>query len=408
MLRILHTSDWHLGKRLERFSRHEEQVAVMDEIIGIAEQLNVDVVLVAGDLFDTFNPPAESLDLFYKSLKRLANNGKCPVIAIAGNHDMPERIEAPDPLARECGILFAGFPESEMVPFSLEQGLNVPQTSPGFLEIKLPGKPVLRLLLTPYANEMRLRKGLDPENAEQELRDLLASHWEALAEKYCDEEGVNVLLSHLLFMPEGGEAPEEPEDERPINHIGGAQAIYTSSIPKSIQYAALGHLHRKQGIAGANCPVIYSGSPLSYSFSEAGQQKQVIIVDLEPGQEAIITPVFLTSGKILLRKRFENILEAESWLADYPNTLVELTLVTDNYLSGADRRRLQDIHEGIVAIIPEIKGAKPEEPGSSSNAIQLKNLQELFTDYFRNKKGQEPDSAILELFNEINATEEEV
>jgi len=408
MLRILHTSDWHLGKRLERFSRHEEQVAVLDEIIGIAERENVDIVLVAGDLFDTFNPPAESLDLFYKSLKRVANNGKRPVIAIAGNHDMPERIEAPDPLARECGILFAGFPESEISPFSLEQGLEVVRTGPGFIEVQLPGKPGLRILMTPYANEMRLRKGLDPDNAEEELRELLALHWAGLAEKHCDDSGVNVLLAHLLFMPEGGEMPEEPEDERPINHIGGAQAIFTSAIPASIQYVALGHLHRKQVVTGANCPVVYSGSPLSYSFSEAGQQKQVLLVDLEPGKRAVLTPVLLTSGRKLERKRFESILDAESWLMDHQNSLVELTLLTETFLSGADRRRLQDVHEGIVAIIPEVSGTNAEESGAATNPVQLKNLQELFTDYFRNKKGQEPDREILDLFREINAEEEEL
>src|SRR5579872_1513255 len=108
-MKILHTADWHLGKRLENFSRFEEQVEVLDEICQIADNESADVVIIAGDLFDTFNPTSEAVDLFYKTLKRLANDGKRAVVAIAGNHDSPERIEAPDPLARECGIVFAGF-----------------------------------------------------------------------------------------------------------------------------------------------------------------------------------------------------------------------------------------------------------------------------------------------------------
>ena len=99
-MKLLHTSDWHLGKRLGDFSRFEEQQAVMQEICDIADRELADAILVAGDLFDSFNPPTEAVDLFYKTLRKLSKNGSRPVIAIAGNHDSPDRIEAPDPLAR--------------------------------------------------------------------------------------------------------------------------------------------------------------------------------------------------------------------------------------------------------------------------------------------------------------------
>ncbi|MBN2262520.1 MAG: exonuclease subunit SbcD, partial [Prolixibacteraceae bacterium] len=118
-MKILHTSDWHLGKRLVNFERIEEQQLFLDELIEIANAQQVDAVLVAGDLFDTFNPPTQAVELFYKKLKQLSNNGLRPIIAIAGNHDSPDRIEAPDPLARECGILFAGYPNSKLAPFEL-------------------------------------------------------------------------------------------------------------------------------------------------------------------------------------------------------------------------------------------------------------------------------------------------
>ena len=157
-MKILHTSDWHLGKRLEEFSRLEEQKAVMQEICEIAEREQADAVIVAGDLFDTFNPPTEAIDLLYKTLKRLTANGRRPVIAIAGNHDSPDRIEAPDPLARECGIIFAGYPHSVIHPFLLDSGLQVMRSDNGFLELRLPTcEEPLRLLLTPYANEYRLK-----------------------------------------------------------------------------------------------------------------------------------------------------------------------------------------------------------------------------------------------------------
>ena len=98
-MRILHTSDWHLGKNLESFSRLEEQIEVLEEILEISDRFDVDAILIAGDLFDTFNPPAKAVEIFYKYLKRLTKSASRPVIAIAGNHDSPDRIEAPDPLA---------------------------------------------------------------------------------------------------------------------------------------------------------------------------------------------------------------------------------------------------------------------------------------------------------------------
>ena len=106
MLKILHTADWHLGKRLQEFSRLEEQKEVLDEICSIADQEEIDLVLLAGDIFDTFNPAHEAVELLYKTLRRLSKNGTRPVIAISGNHDSTQFVEAPDPLARELGIIF--------------------------------------------------------------------------------------------------------------------------------------------------------------------------------------------------------------------------------------------------------------------------------------------------------------
>lgn len=407
-MKILHTSDWHLGKRLEDFSRMEEQQAVMAEICEIADRENVDAVLVAGDLFDTFNPPTEAVDLFYKTLKRLSINGTRPVVAIAGNHDSPDRIEAPDPLARECGIIFAGYPNSVVQPFELESGLKVTQSAEGFLEILLPQNPIpLRILSTPYANELLLKTCLGHDDPEKELRAVLQQKWQELAKKYCDEKGVNVLITHLFVVKKGGEMPEEPDDEKPILHVGGAQAIYTENIPAQIQYTALGHLHRMHRADSQPCPVYYSGSPLSYSFAEANQEKFVLLVELEPGKNAEIGEIRLNSGKRLLRKKAIGMEEAIDWLMENQDSLVELTLVTDTFLTAAERKQLSSVHSGIISIIPEVKN-EGDLTGSGRQSIDLsKSMEKLFVDYFRYEKGQEPNEQIMKLFNEILAEEDE-
>src|SRR5699024_10569033 len=109
--------------------------------------------------------------------------------------------------------------------------------------------------------------------------------------------------------------------------------------PHEIQYAALGHLHRYQNV-GSHQPAIYSGSPLAYSFSEAGQQKYVAIIDVEPGKRAGVERVALKSGKPLKRKSFSNVTMAVEWLQENEEALVELTLETDEYLKVEDRKQL--------------------------------------------------------------------
>ena len=140
-MKILHTADWHLGKRLDTFSRLEEQREVLQEICDIADREAVEVVIVAGDLFDNFNPSSEATELLYSTLHCLSNNGKRAIIAIAGNHDSPERIEVPDALARACGIIFVGYPNTEIKSFHTQSGIEVTKTDKGFLELKLPESP---------------------------------------------------------------------------------------------------------------------------------------------------------------------------------------------------------------------------------------------------------------------------
>jgi DNA repair protein SbcD/Mre11 len=401
-MKILHTSDWHLGKRLDSFSRIDEQRAVMNEICAIADHHQVDAVIVAGDLFDTINPPNEATELLYKTLKRLSNNGKRPVIAIAGNHDSPDRIEAPDPLARECGILFAGYPHSQLSALALEGGFKTLRIDKGFVEIGLPHTSIpLRIIATPYANEIRLRTYLGAENGDVALRQVLKTHWQWLTETYCDNKGVNVLATHLFMMKEGAEQPIEPDDEKPILYVGGASPVYSTDIPENIHYVALGHLHRLQTIDTKPCPAIYAGSPLAYSFSEANQDKFVMLVDVEPHREAVLIPIALNSGMKLLRKRFTNVDEALEWLSGHNNAYVELTLATDSYLTAEERKRLHDAHPFIVTLIPEVANAKPNT--STHKQIDLgKGMEELFADYFSHRnKGQALSDDMMDLFREV-------
>ena len=400
-MKILHTSDWHLGKSLDTFSRLDEQEAVLQEISKIALSEKVDVVLIAGDLFDTFNPPVEAVELFYRNLKKLSRGGACPVVAIDGNHDSPDRVEAPDPLARELAIILAGYPVSEIRTFKNDAGVELLQSSKSFIELKLPDYDYpLRIILNPYANQYRMKKYLGVKDSEEELRILLQNDWKRIADNYCDEKGVNILLSHAFFVPKGVEPVEEADDEKPILHLGGVQALYPENIPHQIQYAALGHLHRKQTVQNEPCPVVYSGSPVSYSFSEAGQKKYVQIIELEPGKQAQVKPVELKSGRKLLRKTFDDIDKAVKWLSENQESLIELTIQSDDFLSAEERKKLKNAHKYIINIIPDVKSEKIDKVSIETIDIN-KSMEDLFKDYFLFKKGQKPDKDLLDLFKEV-------
>ncbi|AHM61663.1 nuclease SbcCD subunit D [Flammeovirgaceae bacterium 311] len=403
-MKILHTADWHLGKRLQTYSRLEEQREVMDEICRIADEQEVDVVLIAGDLYDTFSPPNEAIELFYKTLHRLAKGGKRAVIGIAGNHDSPDRINAPDPLARACGIILCGRPLSEVKDCKMEAGMEVLRSEPGFAELSIPGYDYpLRLLLTPYANEATMRQYLGEEEREEELRRLLQEHWQHLADTYCDEQGVNMLMTHLFVADQHNPTEEEEGDgERPILHMGGAQAIYTQNMPSQLQYVALGHLHRYQVVSKAPCPVVYSSSPLAYSFSEANQPKFVVLLEAAPGKPVQMKPIRLQSGRRLHRKRFEALEEAISWLQENPSTFVELTMVCDQYLDAKIRKALTKAHDGIVNIIPEPRSLEGEEKNLKyQNSHYQLDMTDMFKNYFKSRKGQEPNETMMALFREI-------
>ncbi|REC61370.1 exonuclease sbcCD subunit D [Chryseobacterium pennae] len=398
-MKILHTADWHLGKRLDRFSRLEEQASVMEEIIEIADEEQVDLILVAGDLFDNFNPAVEAVELFYKTLKRLSQNGKRPVIAIAGNHDSPNLINAPDPLARECGIILIGHPKAEIAPFGTEH-FNILNSKEGFIEMKINSLDFpIRLLHTPYANEIRLKEYLG-ENKEEEINNVLSRTWKELADQFCDKNGINLLTAHLYMNKRGSEILEEPEGEKPIK-IGNADLIYSDSIPEQIQYTALGHLHGFQNIGTKEKPVIYSSSPLCYSFSEAGQTKYVSILDAEPGKPVSYEKKALKSGRNLVRKAFTSVDETVQWLQENPNTFIELTLESETFLTADERRLIYQSHNGIVHLIPKVKNRETGE--ETSQEINLnQDIEILFKDYFKSKNGgQEANEELMKLFNEI-------
>lgn len=283
-MRVLHTSDWHVGKQIRGISRAEEHRAVLTEIAEIAQRESVDLILVAGDLFETAAPTPESEKIVYQALLDLASTG-AHLAVISGNHDNARRLEAVAPMLEAIGHVHVltrpAQPEDGGVRrFTVDTGEEV------------------TLAMLPFVSKRGIVRAAELwDKAAFELggvyRDRVARMLELLAREFKGET-VNLLMAHTFVhgARQGG-------GERQAHFIED-YGIDTQMLPKTANYIALGHVHRPQKV-NAGSPTRYCGSPLQMDFGEKGQRKQVNIVELAPGTPGKVTEVELTSGIPLVR-----------------------------------------------------------------------------------------------------------
>lgn len=400
-MRILHTSDWHLGKTLEQISRIEEQREFIDCLCKTVEEQDVDLILVAGDIYDTYNPSAAAEELFYDAIDRLNDKGKRAVVVIAGNHDSPERLCAASPLAYKNGIILLGYPGSDAGSYKISGGsIKITESGPGWLELCVPGCDYHAVIITlPYPSESRLEEVLSQQADESIIQkaysEKIGSILSSLGQKFRDDT-VNLAVGHLFLR--GG---KESESERTLQ-VGGALTVDPGVLPAKAHFIALGHLHRPQEIKSAPCPVFYSGSPLAYSFSEADYSKAVYIIDAVPGKKAEISPVYLDCGKPLRRwVAEEGIGQAVRWCEEGrdKNAWVDLEIVTDRVLTVEEQKRLRTLHPGIINIRPRLKTEAAEVLSPQSR--EGRKIDELFRDYFKYRMGLEIPQELMGAFIEV-------
>jgi exonuclease SbcD len=398
-MRILHTSDWHLGKMLENINRLDEQRQFIDELCDIAEKEKIELVLIAGDIFDTYTPSSAAEELFYDAVDRLSNKGKRAVIVIAGNHDSPDRLCAASPIAHKNGIILLGYPSSDAGMLESKSGdIKVVKSGPGWLEIKLADCECNAVIIAlPYPSESRLEQLLAEEADEDKLQQAYSDKIaELLKQLSCNfrEDTVNIIVSHM-FLRDGRTSDSERQ-------LGGALVVDPCMLPDNAHFIALGHLHRPQRVAGSPSPAFYSGSPLAYSFSEAGYSKAVFIVDAIPGKEPEVREVYLNSGKPLKQwKAVNGIKEALQWCEEGrdSNAWVDLEVHTDRVLTLEEQKKLRELHPGIINIRPVVIDEK--EAIIASETREGKKIDELFRDYYRYKTGMEAAEDIMETFIEV-------
>ncbi len=401
-MKILHTSDWHLGKYLDKYSRIEEQEKFIEELEQICNNENIDLIIIAGDVYDTTNPPILAEKLFFNAMKRLSLNGKRPIIIISGNHDSASKLLSPSPLAYEFGIIIQGNLNT-VANVSKYDNFEITRSGEGFFEIVINNEKAV-FLTVPYITERSLNevifKSDEDIDMQREFSDKVKDILYDLSKNYKDDT-INIVVSHLFVK--GG---IETDSERKIQSIGGTYAIDAKVFPEKTQYVALGHLHRCQQVKKADCLAYYSGSPIRYSKSEIGYEKCVLVLDIKANKEPIIKKVNLKDYKPIDVFKCNSYEEAFECCKNISNkdSYVFVEILSKDYISGDKIRELREIKKDIISI--EIKSDAEEKV--IYELEEEKNIIEQFKDFYFYKKNREAPEEILETFlNILNEIEKE-
>lgn len=389
-MRILHTADWHLGKNLEGHSRLDEQEMFLNDFVNIVEENNIDLVLIAGDIYDSSNPPARAEKLFYDTLKRISKNGERLTIVISGNHDSPERLVAAWPLAMEHGVIMVGTPKTIVEKGNYGKH-KVLDSGEGYVEIEINNEKAV-ILTVPYPSEKRLNEVIYNDMEEDEEKavsysDRIHKLFNDLS-KHFRKDTINLVVSHLFAMGsvEGG-------SERSIQ-LGGSYIVSGDCFPKEAQYIALGHVHKPQIVPGTNKKARYSGSILHYNKKEINFQKKCFIVDVKKGEEAKVTEVPIKVYKPIEIWKCNSIDEAISKCAENKdkNSYVYLEIKTDRYILEDEIKEMKSYKNDILEILPVIKNEDDED---EMEERRERSFEELFKDFYKKERGVEPDEEVV-------------
>jgi len=397
-MRILHTSDWHLGRTLHGFSRAAEHEAFLEEVVALCA--DVDLVILSGDVFETANPPIEAEELFFDTLARLGDGGRRAVVVIAGNHDSPDRLAAAQPLSGRHGVWVLGRPGDEPAPtvVSGEGRVAMEPLGPSALALRWSDGRRANVAALPYPSEARLRRLLAAPTGDHD-RQRAYSRWVGQAfanlERHFDPAAVNLATSHLAVrscMPR--------PSERVL--VGGAYQVDAADLPRRAHYTALGHLHLPQRVEDAPGLARYAGAPLAMRFSERDDPRLHTIVEAQPGRPAEVELLPVSAGRPLVVWEATSLSEVQRGVAEglHEGAFVDLTVEVARHLTHAQLASIKRLPRDFVRITPRLPAAPDEPP---DDAVERRDLpvDVLFRRFYRQQTGAEPDQGLVELFLEL-------
>ncbi|MGW1160043.1 exonuclease SbcCD subunit D [Streptomyces sp. NPDC002513] len=379
-MRLLHTSDWHVGRAFHRVNMLDAQAVFIDHLVATVRERGVDAVVVSGDVYDRAVPPLAAVELFDDALHRLAALG-VPTVMISGNHDSARRLGVGAGLLDRAGIHLRTEPAACGTPVVLEDAhgdvafYGLPYLEPALVKDEFGTKASHEAVLAAAMNRVRADLATRPRGTR------------------------SVVLAHAFVT--GG----EPSDSERDITVGGVAAV-PAGVFAGVDYAALGHLHGSQTITER---VRYSGSPLPYSFSEAGHRKSMWLVDL--GADGSLTadrvscPVPRPLARI--RGRLEDLL-ADPELARHEEAWLEATL-TDPVRPAEPMARLAARFPHTLSLVFDPERA-PEDPAASyARRLAGRSDQQIAEDFVAHVRGAGPDeherAVLQDAFDTVRADE---
>ncbi|HEY4938493.1 MAG TPA: exonuclease SbcCD subunit D [Actinomycetota bacterium] len=387
-MRILHTADWHVGKKLGRVDRRAEFEQVFDEIVAIARDQKVDLVIVAGDLLDRAFAPYDAISLVLDVLRRLADAAG-HVVVIAGNHDSVALLDLLAPWLRDLGIL--------LVPHirrPSEGGvLTVPSRD---------GTETAAIAAFPFLHEAEV---VDFMQESEEWFKTYDQKVQRICTKLCDAldpEAVRILTGHFFV-----DKAELGGGERRIQ-VGPQYAASAHAIPASIHYAALGHVHRPQEVPGAAVRARYAGSLLQLDFSERTHRKEVVLVEASAHTPPKVWSQQLAAGRQLLRvEDTMDQLRARTAAGEFTDAYLDVRVITPGPVFGiADEVRtfLPD------AVLAQAKWQPHPTDGQAAGGGPERSLAAAYAEFHAlpKSRGGYEVAASEELIAAVRELEEEV
>ena len=380
-MRVLHTSDWHLGKKLEGQSRILEQKLFINALENMVRNNEIDLILLAGDIYDTYNPSAEAEKLFFDSIKQLSLNGKVGIVVIPGNHDNPQRLTAVSHLAKDYGVIIyeRAFQEIEVGKYG---SLNVYKSVPGGIFIEKDNKKIY-LYNLPFPSEATLNETFDDTKFNVRIREILQEGVEKN-----NEDIPSLVMTHIYVAGSMGEGEVALE-------LGGSRAIGVNDLPKA-NYIALGHVHKPIVFKSKNA--YYCGSPIEYRVTENKFDKKIFIADISNEETQVkeiplenykpIKEYIVTGAEEAIDKSLE-LMESNEWI--YLNVKLE------EPLTNSTIRKIKS-NKNILEIIPIIQIEEKEKEVSNYNE---QTLEEACVEFFKEETmGLAPNDNITKLFLE--------
>ncbi len=393
-MKIIHTSDWHIGKIVNEYSMIKDQEYILNKLIETIDNEKVEVLIIAGDIYDRSIPPVEAVELLNDTFIKLVVDRNIKVLAISGNHDSGERLSFGSGILKKQGLHIVGRDDEIYNKVTLKNN-----------------DENINFYLVPYKDPALIKKLLDNKEIRNH-NDAMKAIIDKIKESLNKDE-INILIAHGYITMKREDAIdtsenkyevanlEVSESERPLS-IGGTDLI-DGKLFNDFDYVALGHLHGQQRVGRDT--MRYSGSLLKYSFSEVKQNKGVTILDIN-NKDIKVSHKALTPLRDLkvIKGNIEDLLEEGRNITQGKEDYIQAILTDDGELLNP-MEKLKAIYPNTMLITKEKKRDNSDEKTVKRGEIKTKSKIELFEsfykDYANGEFTKEKEEVLIETINEV-------